>query len=62
MVKVIYLFNRDDKYYPLSNFSVFGFVLDGNKWRTMEHYFQAMKFDGLYFLLAIIPSFIFVLV
>ena len=46
MAKVIYFFNRDDKYYQLSNFAGFGFVLDGNKWRTMEHYFQAMKFEG----------------
>jgi ribA/ribD-fused uncharacterized protein len=46
MAKVIYFFNREDKYYQLSNFSGFGFTLDGNKWRTMEHYFQAMKFEG----------------
>ena len=46
MAKVIYFFNRDDKYYQLSNFAGFGFVLDSNKWRTMEHYFQAMKFEG----------------
>jgi ribA/ribD-fused uncharacterized protein len=46
MAKVIYFFNREDKYYQLSNFAGFGFVLAENKWRTMEHYFQAMKFEG----------------
>ncbi|MBQ4880619.1 NADAR family protein [Pseudoalteromonas luteoviolacea] len=40
------MFNREDKYFRLSNFAGYGFVLDGNKWRTMEHYFQAMKFEG----------------
>ena len=46
MAKVIYFFARDDKYYQLSNFAGFGFELAGYKWRTMEHYFQAMKFEG----------------
>ncbi|WDE01691.1 NADAR family protein [Thalassomonas actiniarum] len=46
MAKTIYFFNKEDKYYQLSNFAGFGFVLDGHKWRTMEHYFQAMKFEG----------------
>ncbi|QLI81611.1 NADAR family protein [Chitinibacter fontanus] len=46
MAKEIYFFGRDDKYYQLSNFSGVGFELNGNKWRTMEHYFQAMKFIG----------------
>ncbi len=46
MAKEIYFFNRDDKYYELSNFAGFGFDLNGYYWRTMEHYFQAMKFEG----------------
>jgi predicted NAD-dependent protein-ADP-ribosyltransferase YbiA (DUF1768 family) len=46
MAKVIYFFARDDKYYQLSNFAGFGFELAGFKWRTMEHYFQGMKFEG----------------
>jgi len=44
VAKEIYFFNRDDKYYEFSNFAGFGFELDGHRWRTMEHYFQAMKF------------------
>ncbi len=46
MAKEIYFFNREDRYYQLSNFAGFGFELNGHKWRTMEHYFQAMKFEG----------------
>lgn len=46
MAKAIYFFTREDKFYELSNFAGFGFELDGNYWRTMEHYFQAMKFVG----------------
>lgn len=44
MAKEIYFFSRDDKYYQFSNFAGFGFMLDGVRWKTMEHYFQAMKF------------------
>ena len=46
MAKEIYFFDRNDKYYELSNFAGFGFELNGHHWRTMEHYFQAMKFEG----------------
>ena len=46
MAKEIYFFGKDDKYYELSNFAGFGFALRGHHWRTMEHYFQAMKFEG----------------
>jgi len=46
MAKSIKFFAKNDKYYQLSNFAGFGFELDGNYWKTMEHYFQAMKFTG----------------
>ena len=46
IAKAILFFNRDDKYYQFSNFSGHGFELDGYRWKTMEHYFQAMKFEG----------------
>jgi ribA/ribD-fused uncharacterized protein len=46
MAKIIYFFKKDDKYYQLSNFAGFGFELNGYRWATMEHYFQAMKFEG----------------
>ena len=46
MASNIYFFNRDDKYFEFSNFAGFGFDLNKCYWRTMEHYFQAMKFEG----------------
>ncbi|MFZ6745942.1 NADAR family protein [Undibacterium sp. JH2W] len=46
MPKIIFFFDRDDNYYELSNFAGFGFELEGQYWRTMEHYFQAKKFEG----------------
>ena len=46
MAKSIKFFAKNDKYYQLSNFAGVGFDLDGNYWKTMEHYFQAMKFSG----------------
>ncbi|WP_199609317.1 NADAR family protein [Flocculibacter collagenilyticus] len=46
MAKSIKFFAKNDKYYQLSNFAGFGFELDGHYWKTMEHYFQAMKFEG----------------
>jgi ribA/ribD-fused uncharacterized protein len=46
MAKEIYFFDRNEKYHELSNFAGFGFELDGHAWRTMEHYFQAKKFEG----------------
>nr|WP_200890408.1 NADAR family protein [Pseudoalteromonas luteoviolacea] len=46
MAKKIKFFAKNDKYYQFSNFAGFGFELDGHYWKTMEHYFQAMKFVG----------------
>lgn len=46
MAKEIFFFDRHEKYHELSNFAGFGFELGGHSWRTMEHYFQAMKFVG----------------
>ncbi|NHZ34232.1 NADAR family protein [Massilia rubra] len=46
MAKDIYFFGKDGRYAALSNFAGSAFSLDGHAWRTMEHYFQAMKFEG----------------
>ncbi len=46
MAKPIYFFTKNDNFYELSNFASFGFEEDGKYWPTVEHYFQAMKFDG----------------
>ena len=40
----IYL-SRTDATEPLSSFSRFGFFLDDAEWPSVEHYFQAMKFE-----------------
>ena len=38
---------RDLPYGCFSNFSKHSFVIDGQPWQTIEHYFQAQKFKGL---------------
>ena len=42
----IYFYSTVDNYGCFSNFSRHGFELDGKYWKTSEHYFQAMKFEG----------------
>lgn len=42
----IYFYGRTDPYFEFSNFSRHGFELDSKYWKTSEHYFQAMKFEG----------------
>jgi len=40
----IHFYKQNEEYGYLSNFSHYGFVLDGLYWPTSEHYFQAQKF------------------
>lgn len=42
----VYFYSTREKYGCFSNFSRHGFELDGKYWKTSEHYFQAMKFEG----------------
>jgi ribA/ribD-fused uncharacterized protein len=43
----IYFYSTREKLYGcFSNFSPYGFELDGVWWPTSEHYFQAQKFSG----------------
>ena len=42
----IYFYSTREEYGTFSNFSAHGFELDGKYWKTSEHYFQAMKFEG----------------
>jgi N-glycosidase YbiA len=43
----IYFYStREVPYGCFSNFSAHGFELDGQYWKTSEHYFQAQKFAG----------------
>ncbi len=42
----IYFYKINDKYGCFSNFAHYSFELDGKRWMTSEHYFQAQKFCG----------------
>ena len=45
MAKPIYFFTKSDPYFELSNFYPQGFKEHDTYWPSVEHYFQAMKFD-----------------
>ncbi|MBZ0290819.1 MAG: NADAR family protein [Anaerolineae bacterium] len=45
-LETIYFYSTQDEYGCFSNFSQHGFELDGQYWKTSEHYFQAQKFVG----------------
>ncbi|MEX3014807.1 NADAR family protein [Gymnodinialimonas hymeniacidonis] len=40
----IYFYAQTDPYAEFSNFAPYGVEMEGVYWRTVEHYFQAMKF------------------
>lgn len=42
----IYFYSETQPYFEFTNFSLHGFELDGLRWPTVEHYFQAQKFPG----------------
>lgn len=42
----IYFYSTTDTYGAFSNFAAYPFLLDGLRWPTSEHYFQAAKFAG----------------
>lgn len=42
----IYFYHKRDKYYQFTNFFRSPIELDGKRWPTTEHYFQAQKFVG----------------
>ncbi len=42
----IYFYTAGGDYGEFSNFSRHGFEFDRKYWKTSEHYFQAMKFEG----------------
>ncbi|MEM9973595.1 MAG: NADAR family protein [Pseudomonadota bacterium] len=41
----IYFYGQTDAYSEFSNFAPFGIEMDGVWWPTVEHYFQAQKFE-----------------
>ena len=42
----LYFYSSREKYSEFSNFSRHGFTLKDKYWLTVEHYFQAQKFEG----------------
>ncbi|KEJ90186.1 NADAR family protein [Sulfitobacter donghicola] len=48
-IETIYFYAQTDDYAEFSNFAPYGVEMDDKWWRTVEHYFQAMKFrDSAY--------------
>lgn len=43
---MIYFYTTTDNYGEFSNFAKIGFEEEGKYWPTVEHYFQAKKFEG----------------
>lgn len=41
----IYFYAQTEAYAEFSNFAPYGVAIDDMWWRTVEHYFQAQKFD-----------------
>jgi ribA/ribD-fused uncharacterized protein len=46
MTAIRFYRERDAPYGCFSNFSKHSFVINGQSWQTVEHYFQAQKFAG----------------
>lgn len=42
----IYFYSKTDAYGEFSNFSKYGIEMEGVWWPTVEHYFQAQKFNN----------------
>lgn len=42
---VVNFYSVGDKFGEFSNFAPYPFALDGERWPTSEHYFQAQKFE-----------------
>ncbi len=45
MTETIYFYGKDETYGQFSNFASFGIEMDEVWWPTVEHYFQAQKFN-----------------
>ena len=42
----IYFFEKGSSHYPLTSFAPYPFYMDGKQWPTVNHYFQAQKFQS----------------
>ena len=47
MSEEIKFYNAGHEYGEFSNFSKHSIAMDGKEWKTVEHYFQAMKFNDI---------------
>jgi N-glycosidase YbiA len=47
---IIYFYSKNQSYYEFSNFAPFGIAMDGLWWQTVEHYYQAMKFNDVLYI------------
>lgn len=45
MAEVVNFYSVGDEYGAFSNFAPYPITLDGKRWPTSEHYFQAQKFE-----------------
>jgi N-glycosidase YbiA len=43
--RVVNFYSVGDEFGEFSNFAPYPFTLDGERWATAEHYFQAQKFE-----------------
>jgi ribA/ribD-fused uncharacterized protein len=46
MADTIKFYGRSGPCFEFSNFARYPIMIDGRVWKTSEHYYQAMKFDG----------------
>lgn len=47
MAEIVHFYSTSDEYGCFSNFAAYPIELDGQRWPTSEHYFQAKKFEEL---------------
>jgi len=45
-MQIIKFYSVNDEYGEFSNFANYPIVIDGERWKSSEHYFQAMKFNS----------------
>lgn len=46
ITRVVNFYSVSDEFGEFSNFAPYPIALDGERWQTSEHYFQAQKFEN----------------